>query len=320
MKSWFRLVSIGVFSAVGLLSQMQADRRADYVVRGEIVGRPAGVETLKVELVGDQNIVRDTAMVDPTGTFEFRSVQGGWRRLRIVNQDGEVVYQDTVLVSAASPPLQIRLPERTDGGIRSADTTISAKQLTHKVPGPAHKAFQKGTQEASKGNHLVATQLFQQAITRDPQYADAFNSLGVEEVIQGHSEAAVGDFRKAIDLVPEHVLAITNLGITLLKMQRFDEAVEISRRGLQVNPGSEKLHYLLAIGLIGQKNSSDEVLEHLEKSSNAVPRARLVAAILLAQQGRRAEAIDHAEAFLRDAPDTDKERSRATELLTSLRQ
>ena len=319
MKSCFRVMSTGVLSAAALLSQMPADRRADYVVRGEITGRAADLQSLRVELSGDQNTIKDTALVDPSGSFEFRSVQGGWRLLRIVDRDGEVVYQDTVLVSAASPPLSIRLPDRPDP-IRSNDTTVSARQLAHKIPGAAHKAFEKGTQQASKGNHQLATQLFQQAVARDPEYADAFNSLGVEEVIEGHSEEAVRDFQKAIDLVPEHVLAITNLGVTLLKMRHFDEAVAVSRRGLQVYPGSEKLHYLLAIGLLGQKSTSDEVLEHLEKSSNAVPRARLLAAIILAQKGRRAEAIDHAEAFLREAPDTDKERGRATELLATLRQ
>jgi Flp pilus assembly protein TadD len=319
MKSWFRLIGISLFSAAILLSQMPADRRSDYVVRGEIEGRLSGTENLSVELIGDQNTTKDTALVEPNGSFEFRSVRGGWRVLRVVNADGELLYQESVLVSAASPQLSIRLPDRP-GPVRSSQTTVSAKQLTHKVPAQARKAFEKGTQAASKGNHQLADQLFQQAVTRDPQYADAFNSLGVEEVVQGNSEQAVGYFQKAIDLVPEHVLALTNLGITLLKLQRFDEAVAASRRGLQVYPGSEKLHYLLAIGLIGQKSTSDEVLEHLERSSNAVPRARLVAAILLAQQGKRAEAIDHAEAFLREAPDNDKERGRATQLLTTLRQ
>jgi tetratricopeptide (TPR) repeat protein len=319
MKSWFHFVCLSVLSAAALLSQMPADRRSDYVVRGEIVGRSLGIDSLRVELIGQQNTLRDTVSVDPNGSFEFRSVQGGWRLLRVLNADGEVVYQETVLVSAASPSISIRLPDRPEP-VRTSETTVSAKQLTHKVSAPARKAFEKGTQEASKGNHQLATQLFEQAVTRDPQYADAFNSLGVEEVVQGNNEQAVERFQKAIDLVPEHVLALTNLSITLLKLQRFDEAVVASRRGLQVYPGSEKLHYLLAIGLIGTKNSSDEVLEHLERSSNAVPRARLVAAILLAQRGKRAEAIDHAEAFLREAPDNDKERGRATELLVALRQ
>ena len=105
-----------------------------------------------------------------------------------------------------------------------------------------------------------------------------------------------------------------------LKAHRYSEATIATRHGLEVFPNSGKLHYLLAIGLLAQKINSDEVLDNLERSSRDVPHARLVAAILLEQRGNHSEAIDHAEAFLREAPADDKDRNRATALLAQWRE
>ena len=76
----------------------------------------------------------------------------------------------------------------------------------------------------------------------------------------------------------------------------------------------------LAVGLLAEKGSSQEVLENLDRAGNDVPQARLLAATLLAREGKRTEAIDHAEAFLRTAPADDKDRGRAEALLSQLKQ
>lgn len=319
MKSWLQCASLSVFSAAVLFSQVQ-DAHVDIVVRGEISGSAYGPDLIKVELVGTQAAQRDSAYVDPNGRFEIHTTEAGWHQLRVVSAGGEVLHEETVLISSASPQISIRLPERTTPVRTDSAATISARQLAHKVPAQARKAFEKGKVEATKGNHDQAMQFFQQAVAADPEYADAFNALGAEETEKGDFQQAAEHFQKTIDLVPEHLTAQTNLGIVLLKAHQFREATIATRHGLEVFPNSGKLHYLLAIGLLAQKVDSDEVLANLERSARDVPHARLVAAILLEQRGNHADAIVQAEAFLREAPSDDKDRTRATALLTQWRQ
>lgn len=313
-----RLTGIGVL-LVGTLFSQSSDTRSEYLVRGE-VSKPANDgSTLTIELSGSQAGATETTFVDPNGTFEFRSVQGGWHQLRVIGAGGAILHQETIFVNGTSQNLSIELASRPNP-VRSADPTVSVQQLTHKIPAAARKAFQKGEQAIAKGNHQQAIECLREAVALDPQFADAFSELGAEEAATGDFQHAIEEFQKAINIVPEHRQALANLSIDLLKLQRYGEAVIAARRALQVNPGSGTVHYVLAVGLLAEKGSSEEVLDNLDRAGNDVPHARLLAASLLAREGKREEAINHAEAFLRTAPPDDKDRSRAEALLAQLRQ
>ena len=211
MKSWFQCASLSVFSTAVLFSQGQ-DAHVDIVVRGEISGSSYGGDLIKVELVGTQAAQRESTYVDPNGRFELHTTEAGWHQLRVVSSGGEVLHEETVLISSASPQLSIRLPERTTTVRTDSAATISARQLAHKVPPQARKAFEKGKVEASKGNHDQAMQLFQQAVSADPEYADAFNALGAEETEKGDLSTSRRTFSEDHRSDPEHLTAQTNLG------------------------------------------------------------------------------------------------------------
>ena len=64
----------------------------------------------------------------------------------------------------------------------------------------------------------------------------------------------------------------------------------------------------------------DEALEHLTRAIPEVPTAHLIAADVLVQQGRKQDAIDHLETYLRAAKPDDAYRARVEARLTELRQ
>jgi tetratricopeptide (TPR) repeat protein len=317
MKTCFRLTGIGVLAVAALLSQ-GSDLNMGSRVRGEIFPVPAGMGSLTVELSGRGVGPAASARVDPDGSFEFQSVQRGTYELRLITAGGVVLHLETVVLNGSSQPLSIRLSGASPG-LGSAGSTVSMRQLSHKVPAAARKAFDKGAQAESKKQYQVAADFFRQAVSVDPEYADAFNELGTMEAKQGDLPRAAEDFQKAIDVVPEHDLALSNLSIVLAKLGRFNEAVEVARRALRVTPNSGTLRFVLAASLLLDKGDSDEVLENLERSASEVPRAHLVAAELLARRGRREEAAQHVQDYLRVAPADDRERDRAKAMLGELR-
>jgi cytochrome c-type biogenesis protein CcmH/NrfG len=109
------------------------------------------------------------------------------------------------------------------------------------------------------------------------------------------------------------------MSIVLAKSERYDEAVPVARRALQLMPASGTIRYILATSLLFSKGESDEVLENLLRSSSEVPFAHLLAAEILAHRGSRSEAAQHIEDYLRAAPANDKQRSQAEEMLAQLR-
>jgi hypothetical protein len=84
-------------------------------------------------------------------------------------------------------------------------------------------------------------------------------------------------------------------------------------------PASGRLRFVLATCLLLTKGDSDEVLENLERSAGEIPRAHLVAARVLMQRGKNAEALRHVEDYLRVVPADDQERDRAMSMLAELR-
>jgi tetratricopeptide (TPR) repeat protein len=314
MKSYLRLTIIGALAVAVVMGQ---GSDSPFPVHGEVTSVPPGIGTLTVELSPNGDGHSQNVVVNPDGTFDFRRVTPGSYELRVLAAGDTVLDQETVIVSTPWQSLSIRIPDSTSTS-RHGEDIISARQLIHKVPIEARKAFEKGERAKTKGNPQMAAELFRQAVSIDPEFADAFNELGAVEAEHGDLPQAIKSFQKAIDVVPEHRLALANLSIVLAKSGRYEDAAAVARRALKFTPGSGILHYVLASSLL-VKGESDEVLDHLERSTSEVPFAHLLAAQILAHRGQRLEAMHHVEDYLRTAPSDDKQRNRAEAMLAQLR-
>lgn len=318
MKSCLRFPAIVLLAVVAAWAQPSNSSSRTITVRGEIVSSAALTNGLTVELSGDGTGFTDTASVNSDSTFEFRSATVGTHELRVLAANGQLLHQEMVSISGPNQTLSIHLSDSTSAN-RSKDSTISLQQLRHKVPSAAQKAFQKGEQAASKGNLDQARSLFEQAVTIDPEFADAHNELGAANAGLHNLPAAAGEFQKAIDLVPEHRLALPNLSIVLAQMKRFHEAGEVARRALQIVPADGRIHYILAVSLMSEHGDVDEIIRHFERAAGDVPAAHVTAAELLAERGRSEEAVRELEDFLQAAPAGDSLRPKAEARLAELR-
>ena len=216
------------------------------------------------------------------------------------------------------PGSSIRLNTQSSAN-RSAGSTVSLQQLTHKVPRQAQKAYDKGRQAAHKGDQHAAEGFFRQAVEADPEFVDAHNELGASEVALGELPEAAEQFQKAIELVPEHRLALPNLSVVLAKLKRFHEAGEVARRALVVLPGEPRMHYILALSLLAENKQTPEVLNNLRRAAPDIPKAHIVAAEVFANTGRPDEAVLELEEYLRVQPADDKERPKVEARLAELR-
>ena len=318
MRSCLLLLGIGAVVSSALLGQ-GPDQREGSSIHGELSPIPAGTGGLTVELSTSSGGTTERVSVSGDGSFVLRSVQPGVYELRVYD-GGALLHQESVMIASANQPLSIHLSETPSStSTRYPNSTVSIKQLAHRPPPEARKAFEKGSLAEGNGDHEHAAELFREAITIDPEFADAYNELGAVDAARGNLPQALKDFQKAVNIVPEHPLALPNLAIVLAKLRRFHGAAVVARRALQLSPGSGTVRYVLATSLYFENGPTDEVLENLEKAASEVPMAYLVAARLLDVRGNRDEAIRHVETFLRVAPAEDKDRERAKAMLAELR-
>jgi superkiller protein 3 len=288
------------------------------VVRGQISSDGPIAGSLSVELVGQGPAGIISASMEGAGGFEFHGVAPGAYQLRLTGAAGTVVYEEPVFVNAGYQNLSIQVPAKSKTA-GSTDATVSVRQLQHKVPADAQKEFSKGNAASIKGDQPRALDHFQKAVTLDPEFADAFNGIGMSYAALGKLPEAADQFQKAIDLVSDHPGAAANLSIVLCKLNHYHEAGEMARRALRLNPGLLKLRYVLGISLVNEGGDKVEALDNLRRATEEVPRAHLLVAKILAETGQREDAAQHLEDYLRLSPADDRDRPAVKEWLEQLR-
>jgi tetratricopeptide (TPR) repeat protein len=320
MKTCLRLTCVAMIALATAPAQPQTFPLASrgVPVRGEITSNSSVAGSLTVELASNGTEVSETANVNGDGTFEFRSASPGTHWLRVV-AGNNVIHEEIVNISGPGQTLSIHLKDQSSAN-RTAGSSVSMRQLTHKVPRQAQKAFDRGEQLLAKDDQPAAAELFRQAVALDPEFSDAYNELGAAEANMGKLPEAAEQFQKAINLVPEHRLALPNLSIVLAKMKRYHEAGEVARRALQLVPGAgPKMHYILAFGLMADHAEPQEAITNLKIASSEIPKAHIVAADVLVQCGRRDEAVQELEEYLRVQPSDDPERPKVQARLAELK-
>ncbi len=93
---------------------------------------------------------------------------------------------------------------------------------------------------------------FERAIAIDPNLAVAHNYVGQIKVFLGRANEAAEHTLKAIQLSPRDPQLAKwyyQLALTYIHQQRYDEAVEWARRGVQVNPDLRYPYRVLAAAL-----------------------------------------------------------------------
>ncbi len=118
----------------------------------------------------------------------------------------------------------------------------------------------------AEGDAPGAMEQFQQAVSLDPQYAQAQYNLGSLQMQQGSLAAAEASLRAAVEREPRLAQAQNALGNCLLRQERLEEAAPHYEAALEAAPDYADAHYNYGVAL-----------EYLGRSLEAVYHYRLAA-------------------------------------------
>lgn len=120
------------------------------------------------------------------------------------------------------------------------------------------------------------------ALKRDPELPLAYQALGALKILQGDAEAGLGLRRKAVALAPNDFSAVGGLASILAGMGETDEAVELFRHAIQLNP-EPPLWVLIWFGNALQADGqAEEASRWLERAIERNPKLAHVHALLSA--------------------------------------
>ena len=94
---------------------------------------------------------------------------------------------------------------------------------------------------------------YRRALELMPSFADAWNNLGTCLRELKRAEEAETVYRKALELAPNNPDTLDNLALAVKDLDRLDEAADLMRRALVIEARSDKFHVHYATMLLDQK-------------------------------------------------------------------
>jgi len=150
-----------------------------------------------------------------------------YRNLRISSQQGDVCL----------------MPE-----CKNCANLMSPNDIrSHIMQWDEDKLTRDGEELFAKGDLEGAREAFSQAIALNPEYAHAYNNLGVVYWKSGDHDNALANFHKALILDPDDPDAVLNLSEMLLSQEKIHEAAHVLERYLHAHPESSAAKDMLYI-------------------------------------------------------------------------
>ena len=95
------------------------------------------------------------------------------------------------------------------------------------------------------GNIALATKMLDNAISLNPNYAEAHYNLGIILKQDGKLNNAVTSYKRAIALLPNYADAYNNLGNILKELGQKDDAIECYENVISIRPNYAEAHFNL---------------------------------------------------------------------------
>jgi radical SAM protein with 4Fe4S-binding SPASM domain len=116
-----------------------------------------------------------------------------------------------------------------------------------------------GEELFAKGDLQGALEAFSHAVALNPEYAQAYNNLGVVYWKSGDNQRALANFRKALELDPDDPDTVLNLGEMLISQEMNHEAAQILKTYLNAHPQCSAVQDMLF--MIKASDTSDEIIK-----------------------------------------------------------
>jgi Tfp pilus assembly protein PilF len=123
------------------------------------------------------------------------------------------------------------------------------------------------------GNSQAAEAAARLALARDPDYADAWETLGTILAQRDQHTESCACYERAIEIEPNSVQALNNLAVTLDRLGRPYTAVARYRQVLRLAPESPEIQLNFAT-LLGELGHHEEGLEIVGEVLNRCPNSK----------------------------------------------
>jgi len=278
----------------------------------ELTGRIEPPVAVPVFLHGATAPFENSTESGADGRFRFHKIPAGTYTLAISTAArGQVL--ETIELSPGTVDSKGRLDivigiddSRLESeGVRATGATVSATVLS--IPDRALREYEEARQSLSRGEPERASAHLSRAVEMAPQFAAAWNQLGVMAYQARRYGDAEAKFRRALDADPEAFEPLVNLGGVLLNLGRPREALGYNQRAVTRRPNNALANSQLGMAYFNL-DDPDPAEKYLKTAIQLDPahfsHPQLTLAEIYLRRGDRASALLQFRAFLKEHPDS----------------
>lgn len=148
------------------------------------------------------------------------------------------------------------------------ETSSSAK--SEAATGDADEMFKQGIAALQRRDLILAEEMFQKVIKKDPEYKGVHRGLGAIYMVQHNPQEALAEFQREEEISPDDVRTIQAAVYAANLTGNKDLAIGEARKLLKAEPGNVTNASTLA-ALLTQKGSYTEAADVLESAVKTVP-------------------------------------------------
>jgi type IV pilus biogenesis/stability protein PilW len=166
--------------------------------------------------------------------------------------------------------------------------------------------FNSGVDLYDQGDYSKALQAYQKVIELDPEYAEAYNNLGIIYQEIGDFDRALSAYQNAIGINPKYEKALNNLGVLLYLEGRYEESIQAFQQALAINANNVESHINLGI-LFKKQGQVDKAMAAYDRALTLNPfygEAHYNMGLLYEQLKKMEMAIGHYQKFIQMASKT----------------
>jgi len=149
-------------------------------------------------------------------------------------------------------------------------STKAAVSSPPKPPSPGKPLLDSARSAAARRDYATSAQLYEQAVAKDPEYVEAWNSLGWTYNTLGLYQKAEAALRRALALDAKARFAHNNLGQALAGQKKYEDAISEYLEEIEINPKDQWAHANLGRVYLRVKQFGKAVPE-LETASTITP-------------------------------------------------
>jgi len=242
-----QIAILSLISPVVCLSQSQPIKKEMGSALGfvllEVEARP--IRHAHVEFLNPSTGWASAVLTDGKGRFEVSKLAAATYQVAVTAPGCERL-ETTVTVDGTVGPLLWRLRKVAQPATPRSSSVVSIQEL--RMSEKAESAFAKGTRLLQQGNVEASLPYFQRAITKEPDYYQAYHNLGLAHYRLGETARAKEAFQKSIDLAKGGFAPSQfALAMILCEKQEFQRAEKVIENGLAMDPGSAVGKYFLGV-------------------------------------------------------------------------